>query len=230
MTGLPKTGASRESIFAALETYRQGDLKWRSGRTFGFVYDPGTEAEAVGKQAYASYLTENGLDPTSFPSLLPARARGAGDGASAARAGHGGAVGAFTSGGTESIILMVKAARDRSSRAPSVEHRRSGGWSSPRPPTPRSRKAGHYLGVRPVITAVDPVTFRADPAAMRAAITDKTILVVGSAPSYAHGVIDPIPEIARRSRRAWRPVPRRCLRRWLALAVLSPARLADPAL
>jgi len=31
---------------------------------------------------------------------------------------------------------------------------------------------------------------------MRAAVTDNTILLVGSAPGYAHGVVDPIPQIA----------------------------------
>ena len=38
--------------------------------------------------------------------------------------------------------------------------------------------------------------FRADAAAMAAAIDDRTVLVVASAPSYAHGVVDPVPEIA----------------------------------
>jgi glutamate/tyrosine decarboxylase-like PLP-dependent enzyme len=58
-------------------------------------------------------------------------------------------------------------------------------------------KAFHYLGVRAVRAAVDPERFRADPDAMRAAISPRTILLVGSAVSYAHGVVDPIPEIAR---------------------------------
>ena len=59
---LPTDGESHESILATLERYRERDIAWRTGRTFGFVYDPGEEAEAIGKQAYAMYLTENGLD------------------------------------------------------------------------------------------------------------------------------------------------------------------------
>jgi sphinganine-1-phosphate aldolase len=57
-------------------------------------------------------------------------------------------------------------------------------------------KAAEFLGVRAVLVDVDPVTLRADPSAMAAAVDETTVLVVASAPSYAHGVIDPVPEIA----------------------------------
>ena len=57
-------------------------------------------------------------------------------------------------------------------------------------------KAAHYLGVEVVVVDVDPVTFRADMTDARAEMSDDVVLVVGSAPSYAHGVIDPIPELA----------------------------------
>ena len=56
-------------------------------------------------------------------------------------------------------------------------------------------KAAHYLGVKVVPTAVDPHSFRADVAAVRAAITPSTILLTASAASYAHGVVDPIVEL-----------------------------------
>jgi glutamate/tyrosine decarboxylase-like PLP-dependent enzyme len=56
-------------------------------------------------------------------------------------------------------------------------------------------KAAHYLGIKPVVTAIDPQTFRADVEAMRKAITPNTILLVGSAPNYSQGVVDPIAEI-----------------------------------
>src|SRR4030042_1731035 len=57
------------------------------------------------------------------------------------------------------------------------------------------QKAGHYLGVRPVLVPVDPETFKADVDAMRRAITPNTILLVGSAVSHAPGVVDPIREL-----------------------------------
>ncbi len=61
---------------------------------------------------------------------------------------------------------------------------------------PAFLKAAHLFDVQPIQVPVDPVTFRADVEATRAAIDDRTALVVVSAPSYAHGVIDPIEELA----------------------------------
>ncbi len=190
---LPTKGQSKEDLFATLESYREGDIAWRSGRSFGFVYDAGPEVEAVAKQAFTMYLSENGLDPTSFPSLLRIENELM---AMAREHLHGGpeAAGAFTSGGTESILCAVKAARDLARVArPDV---REPEMVLPETAHAAFHKAGHYFGVKPVMTGVDPVTMAADPEAIRAAITPRTILVVASAPSYAHGVVDPVREIA----------------------------------
>jgi glutamate/tyrosine decarboxylase-like PLP-dependent enzyme len=190
---LPEQGLSRPEIARVLESYRAQDLQWKTGRTFGFVYDSGHEATAIGKEAYASFLTENALDPTSFPSLLRlenevvgmARQQASGDAA---------VVGTFTSGGTESIMLAVKTARDWARK-----HRPH--ICDPTVVLPATahaafHKAAYYLGVRVVVTPVDPVSFRALPEHMRAATDENTILLVASAPSYAHGVVDPVQEIA----------------------------------
>ncbi|MGB1274385.1 MAG: pyridoxal phosphate-dependent decarboxylase family protein, partial [Nannocystaceae bacterium] len=58
-------------------------------------------------------------------------------------------------------------------------------------------KAAHYLGVKIVVTPVDRKTFKADVEAVRAAITENTCLIVASAVSYPHGVIDPVEELAK---------------------------------
>jgi len=189
---IPERGASRAEVLARLERFRQDDMPWRDGRTWAYVYDPGREAEAVIKEAFASYLGENALDPTVFPSALRMENEVVAM-AAAHLGGDAGVVGNFTSGGTESIILAVKAARDFA-RA----HRP--GVVAPEMVLPETahasfQKAAHYLGVRPVLAPVDPVSFRADPDAVRAAITRDTILLVGSAISYAHGVVDPIREL-----------------------------------
>jgi glutamate/tyrosine decarboxylase-like PLP-dependent enzyme len=60
---------------------------------------------------------------------------------------------------------------------------------------PCFHKAAQYLDIKTVMIDVDPQTYRADVDAMEAAITDQTILLVGSATSYAHGVVDPIAEL-----------------------------------
>ena len=66
----PKTGLSKEEIFAKMQEYRGSDLEWSSGRVWSYVYDAGREAEEVGKRAYMDFLHESGLDPTAFPSLM----------------------------------------------------------------------------------------------------------------------------------------------------------------
>jgi glutamate/tyrosine decarboxylase-like PLP-dependent enzyme len=194
---IPERGAPREQVLGRLERFRAGDMPWRDGRTWAYVYDPGREAESAIHAAYASYLGENALDPTVFPSALRLENEVVAMAASHL-AGDAEVVGSFTSGGTESILLAVKAARDRARKLrPEI--------AQPELVLPETahaafHKACHYLGVRAVPTRVDPTTFRADPEAMRAALTSSTILLVGSAISYAHGVVDPIPELGRLAR------------------------------
>ncbi|OFE15382.1 pyridoxal-dependent decarboxylase [Humibacillus sp. DSM 29435] len=179
-----------EQVRAALEKMRAHDLPTHGGRTLAYVYDSGLEsADAVGREALASFCSTNGLDPTAFPSLLQM------ENDLVAVAGNlvdapDGFAGVATSGGTESILLAVLAARDSQ---PAI--------GAPRMVLPTTahaafHKAAHYLGVEVVPVAVDPQTKRALPEAMAAAIDDRTVLVVASAPSYAHGVIDPVKPIA----------------------------------
>jgi glutamate/tyrosine decarboxylase-like PLP-dependent enzyme len=166
-------------------------MAWREGRVFGYVYDPGAEAEAIVKEAFTSYLTENALDFTVFPSALRLENEVVAM-AAAHLGGDAGTVGNFTSGGTESILLAVKAARDYAR-----SERRIAEPEIVLPATAHAafQKAAHYLDVRAVLVPVDPRTFRADVDAVRAAIGPRTILLVGSAVSYAHGVVDPIAEL-----------------------------------
>jgi sphinganine-1-phosphate aldolase len=183
------TAMPTDEVLATLRMLQGLDLPAHGGRTLAYVYDSGlADADAVGLEALAMFAGSNGLDPTAFPSLLKmendlvALAGGLLD-------APDGFAGSATSGGTESILLAVLAARKGSDHP------------SPSMVLPTSAhaaflKAAAYLGVRAVLVDVDPVTLRADPAAMAAAVDDSTVLVVASAPSYAHGVIDPVPEIA----------------------------------
>ena len=179
-----------EQIRAALTALRQHDLPTQGGRTLAYVYDSGlAEVDAVGREALAAYGSTNALDPTAFPSLLRMEQDLIAD-AAALLDGPPGTVGTVTSGGTESILLAVQTARDG---RPDI--------ARPTMVLPTSahgafHKAAHYFGVRPVFVDVDSETGRAVPSAMMAAITDDTVLVVASAPSYAHGVVDPVTQIA----------------------------------
>jgi glutamate/tyrosine decarboxylase-like PLP-dependent enzyme len=182
----------KEEIFKQMEAYRAGDMNWRDGRTWAYIYDPGPEAEEVIKRAYMMFLTENALDPTVFPSALRFENEIVG---MAAGHLHGDkeVVGNFTSGGTESLMLAVKTARDYfRARRPEI---REPEIVLPVTGHAAFQKAAHYLCLKPVLVPVDPKTFKADPEAIRKAITPNTVLLVGSAVSYAHGVVDPIREL-----------------------------------
>ncbi len=189
---IPEKGLEKSEIFEELEAFRTNDIDWRSGTVWGYVYDAGREAEELCHQAYMRYLSLNALDPTIYPSVLKL------ENALVAMArthlnGDEEVVGNFTSGGTESIILAVKSARNYARKMhPEIEE--------PEMVLPLTAhaaffKAAHYLDVKAVPVPMDEKTYKADVAAMADAITPNTILLVGSAPSYAHGVIDPIPAL-----------------------------------
>ena len=186
---IPEKGLEKETILKRLEAFRGQDLDWRSGRVMGYIYDAGQAAEELGKQAYMMYLTENGLDPTSFPSLARFENE-----LVAMVANHVGGdeevVGNFTSGGTESILMAIKTARDYF-RVHRPEITRPE-MILPITAHAAFHKAAAYFDVAIVPTPVDANTFKADVAAVERAIGQNTILLVGSAPSYAHGVVDPI--------------------------------------
>lgn len=175
-----------EQVLAELREMRADDLPTHGGRTMAYVYDSGlARIDELGAAAHALASSANGLDPTAFPSLLRMENEVVG---TAARLLHGGA-GQITSGGTESCMLAVLAARKA---RPDIDRP-----SIVFPVTAHAafHKAAYYFGIRPVAVPVGE-DFTADPEAIRAAIDDTTVLVVASAPSYAHGVIDPIADIA----------------------------------
>ena len=177
------------SVLQRLRAMQSGDVPVTGGRTLAYVYDSGLEeADRIGREAVASYAGSNGLDPTAFPSLLTMENELVGLACDLLDA-PASAVGTLTSGGTESVLLAVQTARDS---RPDI--------SAPTMVIPATahaafHKAAHYFGVTPRVVPVG-ADFRADPAAMAVAIDATTVLVVASAPSYAHGVVDPVSAIA----------------------------------
>lgn len=189
---VPRYGLPKDEVLRTLEGYKQHDLAWRSGKVLAFTYDPGKQAEEVNKAAYMMYLGESGLDPTSFPSVLRLEREVVRMLANLLR-GDENVVGSFTTGGTESILLAVRTARDKCrAERPEIT---APEMVLPLTGHPAFHKAAKYFDVRPVVVPFDTQTYRADVKAMRDAITDNTILLVASAPGYAQGVIDPIAEI-----------------------------------
>ncbi|MCH2021182.1 MAG: aspartate aminotransferase family protein [Saprospiraceae bacterium] len=190
---IPKTGLKADLILDQLLSMKGKDIAWQSGKVLAYVYEPTKETYSLTKEAYTMYLTENALDPTAFPSLLKLETELIAMAANLL-GGDDETVGNFTSGGTESIILAVKTARDycREHKPEITEPELIVGETA----HAAFHKAGHYLGVKVVMLPVNKETFKVETEVFESAITKNTIMLVGSAPSYAHGVVDPISEIA----------------------------------
>jgi glutamate/tyrosine decarboxylase-like PLP-dependent enzyme len=191
MKTLPIKGIPAPQVFDDLEALRQNDVDWRNGRVFSLAYYAGPEAIAVAEDAYRRFSGENALSTDAFPSLRIMQSDvlsmvGPWLGADKDSAGF------MTSGGTESILMVVKAARDQFAAT-----NRS---TSPNIVLPTSahaafEKACHYFGVESRRSEVGP-DWRADVEAMERLIDSNTILLVASAPQYPQGVIDDVTSIA----------------------------------
>jgi sphinganine-1-phosphate aldolase len=190
---LPPAGMSKEKVLSLLRARRSDDSDWHQGRLFGLIYYAGKDVEQMAGAAYSEYLFENALSPFDFPSLLTMETEFVSM-IGSIFGGDGETAGAMTSGGTESILMAVKAARDwaRINRpaiqAPEIV--------APLTAHPAFNKAAHYLGLKIVPTEIDR-TFRADVTAIEKAVTKNTVMVAATAVTYPHGVIDPIEQIGR---------------------------------
>ncbi len=199
-TPLPDHGQPPAQVLDELAALKAGDRDWRSGKVFSLVYSAGEEHHHLLEQALALYAAENGLNVLAFPSIgrlqhdlvrNTASLLGADDPASG-----GGVEGYLTSGGSESLVQATKVARDVA---------RERGISNPSVVAATSTHAAFTKGadyfdleLRRVPVGPD---YRADPVAMEAAMDDSTVLLVGSAPAYPTGVVDPIEELAAVARR-----------------------------
>ncbi|HNN12805.1 MAG TPA: aspartate aminotransferase family protein [Anaerolineales bacterium] len=189
---IPQTGLSKQEILATLQAFKGRDMDWKAGKVWCYVYNPGENPAEVTREAYMDFLSENGLDPTVFPSLLKLETDVVRMVIHLLR-GDTNAVGHLTSGGTESIMLAVKTARDMARYT--RPHIKEPEMVLPKTAHAAFHKAAHYLSVKPVVVDIDPQTFKVRAEDMEKAITENTILLVASAPSYSQGVVDPITEI-----------------------------------
>jgi glutamate/tyrosine decarboxylase-like PLP-dependent enzyme len=195
---LPDHGQDPDAVLARMGELRADDRDWRGGRVFSLVYSAGDEVHDLLARAAGLYSAENALNTMVFPSLgwmqhdivtITAGLLGA---EAVAADGSGDVRGFLTSGGTESLLQATKTARDwgraeRGITRPNMVLATSGHAAF--------EKAAHWFDVesRRVPVGAD---FRADVDAMADAVDDQTVLVVGAAPAYPQGVIDPIPELA----------------------------------
>jgi glutamate/tyrosine decarboxylase-like PLP-dependent enzyme len=190
MRTLPERGMSLEQVMDGLRALQANDADYHNARTWTLLYNAGPSVDAVLQAAGGHVLLENALNPFVFPSLREMQRDVV---AIMTDLLHGDDVGgAMTSGGTESIFMAVKTARDRMRAERGIER---GRILIPRTAHPAFVKAAHYLDLEwTQLPLGDDLRTHAD--ALAGAISDDTVLAVGSAPAFPYGMIDPIPEMA----------------------------------
>lgn len=191
-TTLPSSGRDWKSLSIELDERRRDDVDWRSGKASVYVFHSGDDVLQVAHDAYGAYISENGLGPGAFPSLKRMETEVVDMGLSLQDA-PADAAGSMTSGGTESIIMALKACRDwrRAERpiagVPTIVAAQTA--------HPAFDKGAQLLGMQ-VVRVATGADFCADVDAMAAAIDETTVMLVGSAPCFPFGVTDPIPQLA----------------------------------
>lgn len=196
---LPAQGRPWAEIATELGERGAHDVKWRDGKAAVYVFNAGDDVGDVKKAAYAMFSEENGLGPMAFPSLAQMERDVVDFGLSLLNAPPG-AAGAMTSGGTDSILMAVKAARDfaRTKKQPEPFN-----IVTPYSAHPAFHKACMLMDIEVRRTPLS--AYLADPTAMEAAMDASTIMIVGSAPCFPFGLIDPIAELGALAERkgAW---------------------------
>ncbi|MBK9317325.1 MAG: aminotransferase class V-fold PLP-dependent enzyme [Acidobacteria bacterium] len=196
---LPETGMKRDDVIGLMQKLSEFEAgRWKSGFASGAVYHGDDEYNEFLSSVYALNVASNPLHPDIWPSATKFESE-----IVAMTAGMLGAdktadpiVGTLSSGGTDSILLAMKTYRDWA--------RAEKGIAEPEIVAPVTAhaafvKAAHYFDMKIVKVPVG-LDFRADVAAMERAITPDTAVIVGSAPPFPHGLVDPIDELSELAR------------------------------
>lgn len=194
---MPEKGLERSGIIESMERLSKRETSgWRNGYVSGAVYHGDQEHIDFLNRIYALNSQSNPLHSDIWPSASKFEAEIVSMTAktlSSDQVKESEVCGTVTSGGTESIMLAMKTYRDWAR-----DNRRIRRPNMVIPETAHAAfdKASQYFGIKMIKTGLGP-DFKADPHAMSAAINRNTIVLVGSAPSFPHGVVDPIRELSR---------------------------------
>lgn len=194
--GLPSGGASWEVLSAEMRSRSEGDIDWQNGKTPLFVFGCDEETYEIGRRAFFEYFSENSLGRKRAFFGLASMERDVLDYGLSLMNAPDGADGAFTTGGSESLFIAMKAARD--------ELRARAGYAPGGPRLNIVMPITGHPGMDKAADAMDLEIRRGDvdserrghAATLRPLIDERTICIVGSAPCFPHGVVDRIDELS----------------------------------
>ena len=197
----PEQGLGHEAILEQLRAMaKREDSAWENGKCSGSLYCGDHEHYAFLNQVFGLFSHVNALQRdmclsmNRFESEIIAMTLDMlhGEAVQAHDASQQ-ACGALGFGGTESILNAMLAYRDRA-RAMRGVTRPQMIW--PDTAHPAFTKAAHLFGIEVVVAPTDPVTTQVDVDFVRDAITDQTVVIIGSAGNYPYGTIDPIADLS----------------------------------
>eukprot|EP01089_Gocevia_fonbrunei_P009253 TRINITY_DN2134_c0_g1_i1.p1 TRINITY_DN2134_c0_g1~~TRINITY_DN2134_c0_g1_i1.p1 ORF type:complete len:538 (+),score=100.19 TRINITY_DN2134_c0_g1_i1:115-1728(+) len=189
---IPKTGVDVDTLLDILKQLKKRDGVASEGKMWAYTYDTNIDQHfELLVKVYEMFAHENALNPVVFPALRKFETEVLAMSANML-GGDSDTVGTMTTGGTESILMALKCYRDLALKERGITH--------PEVIVPATihvafDKAAHYFGLKLVKVPIGS-DLRADVKAMEKQINSNTILLVGSAPQYPHGVIDPIEELS----------------------------------
>ena len=192
---LPSVGRDRDEIIQEMNAIKaREESRWRDGFVSGAVYNNDPTFIDFLNQVYAIHSQSNALHTDVWPSASKFEAEVVAMSAHMLGASQttDKICGSISSGGTESILLAMKVYRDWARDIKGITHPNI---VAPTTAHPAFDKAGNYFGIQVIRVPVDK-NLRAVPAAMKRKINWNTIAMVGTAGTYPHGVIDPIPELS----------------------------------
>jgi glutamate/tyrosine decarboxylase-like PLP-dependent enzyme len=189
--GLPAKGRPRAEVLADLETFGKDDPQYKKAKTWSLVYYLDEDYNRFLLDAYGKYFSANGLNPAAFKSLKRLEREVLRTTCDLLH-GDDQVCGVMTSGGTESCLLAVKTYRDRG-------HAR--GIRKPEMVIPETahvawEKGGEYFGVK-IRHAALAKDLGVDLDSVKKLVNRNTVMILGSAPEYPHGIIDPIEGLGR---------------------------------
>eukprot|EP01029_Cantina_marsupialis_P014285 TRINITY_DN31588_c0_g1_i1.p1 TRINITY_DN31588_c0_g1~~TRINITY_DN31588_c0_g1_i1.p1 ORF type:complete len:544 (+),score=165.16 TRINITY_DN31588_c0_g1_i1:211-1842(+) len=192
---LPKKKMEQSAIMNLATQFLSKENKfWVDGKVSGAVYHGGEEHVKFLNEVYSAFHVSNPLHADLWPSVCQMEAECiAMVGALFDNDGQVEVAGSVTSGGTESIIMSVKTHRDRARDLFDI--------TKPEMIIPATAhaafdKACNLMNIKLIKVEVNSETGQVDPNVIESKINGNTIMIVGSACNYPHGIIDPIEELS----------------------------------
>ncbi|KAL9120696.1 MAG: hypothetical protein Q9187_002750 [Circinaria calcarea] len=191
---LPKEGWTDQQVRAELEKLSEMDhTRWEDGLVSGAVYHGGHELIKLQSEAFERFGVANPIHPDVFPGVRKMEAEIVAMVLAMFNAPPG-AAGVTTSGGTESILMACLSARQKAYTERGVTEPEI---ILPETAHPAFRKAGSYFKIKVHLIACPSPSYQVHIPSVSRLINSNTVLLVGSAPNFPHGIIDDISSLSR---------------------------------